>query len=177
MPNWCEGSLKVRGTKENILNFIKNGLKAYTGKWVNSEYVEEEVDQSKWLDFSYFDINDPGYGPIEFNGADWWIHIDDTKRAFVNETIPIQFYETSVENKYIAVASIKQAWEFRVCDWLNIANEYDVDLKLYGIEQGAGFWQELSIVDGVIVENSIHGHDSSDYSSFVWDCPFPWMGG
>ena len=26
MPNWCEGTLKVRGTKENLTNFILNGL-------------------------------------------------------------------------------------------------------------------------------------------------------
>lgn len=26
MPNWCEGSLKVRGTKENMTKFILEGL-------------------------------------------------------------------------------------------------------------------------------------------------------
>ena len=25
MPNWCEGKLKIRGKKENILRFIKEG--------------------------------------------------------------------------------------------------------------------------------------------------------
>ena len=32
MPNWCEGTLKIRGEKENILSFIKEGtniLKRY----------------------------------------------------------------------------------------------------------------------------------------------------
>lgn len=27
MPNWCEGSLKVRGTKENMTRFILEGLR------------------------------------------------------------------------------------------------------------------------------------------------------
>ena len=26
MPNWIEGVLKVRGTKENIENFVRNGI-------------------------------------------------------------------------------------------------------------------------------------------------------
>lgn len=26
MPNWCEGNLKVRGTKENLTRFILEGL-------------------------------------------------------------------------------------------------------------------------------------------------------
>lgn len=26
MPNWCVGSLKVRGKQEDLINFIKNGL-------------------------------------------------------------------------------------------------------------------------------------------------------
>ena len=26
MPNWCEGSLKVRGTKGNMTKFILEGL-------------------------------------------------------------------------------------------------------------------------------------------------------
>lgn len=25
MPNWCEGKLKIRGKKENIEKFFKNG--------------------------------------------------------------------------------------------------------------------------------------------------------
>lgn len=29
MPNWAEGTLKVRGTKENIVNFLKNGILGY----------------------------------------------------------------------------------------------------------------------------------------------------
>ena len=27
MPNWCEGTLRIRGTVENLRNFIENGLK------------------------------------------------------------------------------------------------------------------------------------------------------
>lgn len=26
MPNWCEGTLKVRGTKENVKRFVLEGL-------------------------------------------------------------------------------------------------------------------------------------------------------
>ena len=27
MPNWCEGYLKIRGKKEDIVNFIENEIK------------------------------------------------------------------------------------------------------------------------------------------------------
>ena len=33
MPNWCAGTLKVRGTKENVTNFITKGIIAVESLW------------------------------------------------------------------------------------------------------------------------------------------------
>lgn len=29
MPNWCEGIMKIRGTKENVEKFFKEGVHTY----------------------------------------------------------------------------------------------------------------------------------------------------
>lgn len=31
MPNWCKGTLKIRGKKENIINFLENGTSLLDG--------------------------------------------------------------------------------------------------------------------------------------------------
>ena len=39
MPNWCRGTLKIRGEKENILKFFQEGLEVcgYFSGYVNRQ--------------------------------------------------------------------------------------------------------------------------------------------
>lgn len=46
MPNWIQGSLKVRGTYDNVKNFFIKGLNAYRGS--------EMLDTKDWV----LDINE-----------------------------------------------------------------------------------------------------------------------
>ena len=179
MPNWIEGSLKMRGSIDNILNFVKNGMAGYEYK-VTDQNIREpvEIPINNWLDTQYYDEKDPGGSTLEFKNGLHWIYIKDTKRAFVNNDLwpYIHIYKTPTDGIYIAVMAIKQAWGFEYDDWINISKKYKLDLKLYGIEGGMGFYDELNIIAGQLVKNESKVQ-CNDYSSFAWNCPFPWMGG
>ena len=45
MPNWCEGSLKVRGTKENMTRFILEGLRPVG--FLGEEKAKLQIEQAK----------------------------------------------------------------------------------------------------------------------------------
>ena len=56
MPNWCKGNLKIRGKKENIIRFLKEGTSLLDGFWEPKE-IEPEIE-----------IND--YDEIEIKNID-----------------------------------------------------------------------------------------------------------
>lgn len=47
MPNWCEGYLKIRGKKEDIVNFIENEIRLIK---LNSIISEPEYNEIKMID-------------------------------------------------------------------------------------------------------------------------------
>lgn len=70
MPNWCEGSLKVRGTKENMTKFILEGL--HPVGFLGEEHPKLSVNE---------------YGDIDSNETCW---IENTRRGFV-EGVEVYF--------------------------------------------------------------------------------------
>ena len=69
MPNWCCGILKIRGIKQDVINFLTKGLIAvdYIGNNVKSKFYTDE----------YGDIN---YIPSK-NLSYFWI--EGTRRGFI----------------------------------------------------------------------------------------------
>lgn len=153
MPNWIEGTLKLRGKQEDIKRFFREGLDAST--WVKHEKLEDQVkDNSRegWLNFDF--KHEP--------------HIKGTRRAFVTDDC---IYMDEAEG--VVCVNVKQAWAFcgenKDLDvWKAISEKYNVDIKLFGIESGMCFTQEIVIVRGrkPIV-------NEKQYEDWDWDCPFP----
>lgn len=46
MPNWCAGTLRVRGTKENLTKFVLEGLQPVT-------YFGSETEALKFDDYDW----------------------------------------------------------------------------------------------------------------------------
>lgn len=159
MPNWCEGSLKVRGSRENVQKFIDETFKLHDYRDGNKLIPHEEWLQQNEEDWFYTD------NP---NATD--TYVEGTKRAFVD----LYSLETFIADGDPAIFAcpVKQAWAFHPEEWCELSKKYSVDFYLYGIESGMMFMQEYEIVDGkIIYENSIGPE------AFNWKCPFPWMGG
>lgn len=159
MPNWIEGTMKLRGKREDIKRFFREGLDA--SQWVKPEKLEEQVTDNSgdgWLEFLF--KHEP--------------HIKDTRRAFITDD-----YAYMEKDEGVVCVNVKQAWAFYTGgeskdleNWKAISEKYNVDIKLFGIESGMQFTQEIVIVRGrkPIV-------NEKQYEDWDWDCPFPGMGG
>lgn len=168
MPNWCTGSLKLKGNGNNILRFIKEKLNVY------ETLAETPLDKKEWLKIE----EDDNEVNVYFHKDD--IYIEDTNRAFLNLSYdmhgPTWFIIDKDKPVDVCAFLVSQAWGFRISDWTQIAKEYDLDIKLYGIECGAGFVEDYIITDHgeTVIDNSPQFTDCDDYA---WNCPFPWIGG
>ena len=156
MPNWIEGTMKLRGKREDIARFFREGLDASDRHKLEDQVKDDSGEDYLWFCF----VNDP--------------HIAGTRRAFIVDDC-VEMYD----DIGVACVDIKQAWAFDAGSetedlkkWKNISEKYNVDIRLYGIECGMQFTQEIIIVRGrkPIV-------NEKQYENWDWDCPFPNMGG
>ena len=156
MPNWIEGTLKLRGKRVDIIRFFREGLEPPTP--IDSE--------NQVTDYSDDDV-------LEFDFKDW-THIKGTRRAFITDNYAYMDHDEGVICVYV-----KQAWAFYTGvdsgdqnKWKAISDEYNLDIKLFGIESGMEFIQEMIIIRGrkPIV-------NEWEYEDWDWECPFPKMGG
>ena len=67
MPNWCVGTLRVRGTKENMTKFILEGL--HPVGFLGEEHPKLSADE---------------YGDIDSNETCW---IENTRRCCYCQTV------------------------------------------------------------------------------------------
>ena len=157
MPNWIEGTLKLRGDREHIKKFFLEGLELSSWFGEESRIEDQVIDQSD---------NEYDYLCFEFVGEPY---IAGTRRAFITG----DYAEMSGAYGTCCV-NVKQAWRFSqdVNIWEEIAKTYDVDLKLYGIECGTEVVEEVIIIRG---HRPIVNHIG--YGDWMWECPFPCMGG
>lgn len=177
MPNWCEGSLRIRGKYEDVIRFFKEGINAYTRDHKTGDMVK--VDREKWFELEKESDN---YTYVNFDNLNYnheSIYIENTKRAFINEESDFNSSITILTHNGISTTAfaIQQAWGFEEDDWTDISTKYHLELKLYGIEAGMGFFEDMYIKDGKVVSDKSYGSINDSYDDFVWNCPFPWMGG
>lgn len=159
MPNWIKGTLKLRGDRKNIKKFFTEGLEA--SHWIGEEKLEDQVTDESDEHNMYFCFKDEP-------------HIIGERRAFITDDYVCMDMDNETEG--FACVDIKQAWCFttegKADEWKAISDKYDLDVKLYGVECGMEFTQEIIILRGkrpIINEKQ--------YADWDWECPFPKMGG
>ena len=163
MPNWIEGTLKVRGSLENVKKFIFEGLNVYQMS------ADEPLPKDQWMLIT--DSREYKYYEIDF---DYEAYVEGTKRAFVrsHENHSVFYTQDDWSDPVIAVFAARQAWSFKDEEWREISEKYGVDIRLFGFEQGMEFGQEIEIINGeVTIDKTI------EYKDWDWECPFPYMGG
>lgn len=162
MPNWAEGTLKIRGTRAEIKKFLLEGLQpipgihgeiaAMYGKEVEPPKVEIKEDE---YDFTM--------------KAENGFHIIGTRRAFIEGKIDWEFNDKHTE---ILTLDFKQAWVVESKPFAEISKQYNVDIKIYVFESGMQFNQDIEIHKGqVIKDNAIK------FDDYEWECIFPNIGG
>lgn len=151
MPNWCEGSLKVRGTKENMTRFILEGLRPVG--FLGEEKAKLQLDE---------------YGDINSNETCW---VENTRRGFV-KGVEVYLSEYEDDETFVEVFDSKFAWGISADELLKTCEKYHVDMKIHGFEMGMEFNQDIEIVDGRILKD-----EELHFENYQWDCICPNMGG
>lgn len=166
MPNWSEGALKIRGAKEDIENFIRNGI-----DYSDYEYKFENGNLTM--------IPKPRECPIEINEDEisvkntMELYIKDTRRMFVNsKDIYAYFRNSKGKNKFIVCIDVRQAWGILSENLQEISKKWKVDLKIFATEQGMEFCQDVEVVNGEIIANN-----EITFDDFQWEAPDPRLGG
>ena len=148
MPNWAEGSIKLRGRSENIASALKQMLLNDT---VTLEY--------KW-DGTL----------LKFNNTAPYFYINETRRAFIEK----EQIEVWLEEEFciFELDNFKQAWRAIPENYQEISIKFDVDIKIFTFECGMEFTQEIEISKGKIIKNVCY-----EYDDYQWEVPFSNLGG
>lgn len=154
MANWCEGSLKVRGTKKDITHFLKE-------VFIPIGYGGNEGTRT--IDQTDCDITIESISPFYVKG---------TKRNFVENDLFFYFGNSTDDTYTCVIDGYKSAWGLDVVAMVKLSEDFNVDLKIYAFEQGQQFNHDLEIHKGKIVTNKVITFDDYD-----WECMMPTMGG
>lgn len=156
MPNWCEGTLKVRGTIKDLKNFVLNGLLPVEpiGRLKKPLSLDGESETNIYI----MSVSDT-------------LYIKGTRRAFCSPDY-IDVSTDEPKDKTIMTLPFKQAWEISADNLLDVCKEFNVDMRIQGFESGMRFSQIVEIVDGEIRQDK-----EIKYDDWEWDCPCPDMGG
>ena len=132
MPNWAEGSLKLRGKKENIAQALKY-------MFCTADNVEIEI------------------GWFELTTTASYFYINGTRRAFIQNN-KLSFW---LDDDYLVIEinDFNQAWVVDPDDYQKISSKFDVDIKIFTFECGMEFTQEIEISKGEIIKNVCYEYD------------------
>ena len=148
MPNWAEGSIKLRGRSENIASALKQML-------LNDTVTLED----KW-DGTL----------LKFNNTAPYFYINETRLAFIEK----EQIEVWLEEEFciFELDNFKQAWRAIPENYQEISSKFDVDIKIFTFECGMEFTQEIEISKGKIIKNVCY-----EYDDYQWEVPFNNLGG
>ena len=149
MPNWAEGSLKLRGKKENITQALK-----YMFCTADNVKIEEDLE----------------IGLFELTTTAPYFYINGTRRAFIQNN-ELSFW---LDDDYLVIEinDFNQAWAVEPDNYQEISSKFDVDIKIFTFECGMEFTQEIEISKGEIIKNVCY-----EYDDYQWEVPFSNLGG
>lgn len=161
MPNWCVGTLKVRGEKENIRKFVKEGFELPPGinQLIAAKMNNEELPESRPPE-----IAEDSYS-ISVRGTD--LYIKGTRRMFVSVG-----FEWVIDSDILVISDVHAAWAIDVDGLTKLSEQYQLDFKIYAFEQGVQFNQDIEIHRGEIIKN-----DEITFTDYTWECIEPNLGG
>ena len=164
MPNWCEGNLKIRGKKENIIKFLTEGTSLLDGFWEPKEIKPEiEVNDCDEIEIKNID---------KIKGIDF-LYIKGTRRHFIDPIEnEIYIHNTDEKEAVICLENFKEAWGIDTEALRVISKRYSIDFKIYAFESGMEFNQDIEIIKGKIVKD-----EEIKFKDYVWECIEPNIGG
>ena len=135
MPNWCSGSITIRGTFKNIGLFLKYGLIDAS----NKNYSVRINNRNK----TYYVEN------MDF------IYIDETSRTFISniDISPVLKPQIYFKDIYSLILGIDGAWDIAADELTYVSGKFDLYLEVDAEEPGNQFTRYIEIDNGDIVYN------------------------
>ena len=201
MPNWATGTLKIRGTREDILEFCKKEMNERSGA---DRYKNEQDKVVEWnLDLFDSDYDHGDLTATVSGEPRLCIWLKDSRRHFVDMDTAVPYYwdmrpndkkekyETTFtfyrlpgENNYCVIFPFMAAWGPEEEYFEKLSKDYKLAFKVYVVEQGMGFFEEFEAKDGMVTvlasgpSNGLKDEKiGQSYGRFIWECPFPFLGG
>lgn len=164
MPNWAEGVLKLRGTRENIAEFLRSELEPIdTGASIAEMLGQKPVKEHNQLVIETTEWDMTLKSPEG-------MYIKGTRRAFIESTIDWYFNDSHQE--VLTIESFKQAWGVEAEPFVEISRKYNLDIKIYVFEKGMQFNQEIEIHKGELIKDN-----EITFDDYQWECLMPNLGG
>lgn len=171
MANWCEGELKIIGSKEKILKFLNESIEICHHIYKNDIKKPFET-ASRQASFTY-----DGYSE-EINipdvKEDEWLYVKDSKRAFIkglynHDSLDISYIG---RGKYILRVWFYQAWDIDAHLLEQMAKKYMFEIKIYAFEKGMQFNRNIYIRRGITKVD-----DTIKFENYLWDSQITRIGG
>ncbi|MDA2567487.1 hypothetical protein PDQ34_26640 [Bacillus cereus] len=157
MPNWCEGTFKVRGTKEDVRKFLLEALTPIPNGFFEQTPAEKIVEEDEY--------------EILIKSENTF-HIKGTRRNFIESNIQHYFEDDEDKLEICVLEDYKAAWGIDAAPLAILSKEYNVDIKIYAFEKGMEFNQDVEIHKGEIIKNV-----EIEFADYMWECINPNMGG
>lgn len=151
MPNWCAGTLRVRGKKKDLQNFVLKGLKPCDS--FKKEHAKLELDE---------------FGCVDCNETCW---IEGTQRGFIHG-LDVYFEEDEDVSIQTITLDAEFAWAISSEELLKVCQKYHVDMSIYAFEKGMEFNQVIEIINGKILKDA-----ELNFEDYMWECICPNIGG
>lgn len=142
MPNWCEGTLKIRGTVKQLRNFVETAFEKgdYFFGESSDTYIFVNLKDYSWLKGSH--------------------------RAFCSGDFEVSV--ANADDKDIVVLDFRQAWNVNAEPFVELARKANVDIKIYAFERGLEFNRDIEIINGELIKNETIEFDDYDWDCI---CP------
>ena len=160
MPNWAEGTMKVRGAREDVLRFLQEGLKIVN--WLTGDEIAPvQIIKDECGDYEM-------RVPDEYRKELIWV--EGTRRAFIElPTDTIYDFEYDVP---VVELKVQQAWAVIAENFVEISEKYNIDIHIFAWERGMQFAQEVEVLKGEVTKDI-----EIKYDDYMWDAPFKGFGG
>ena len=165
MSNWCEGYLKIRGKKKDLINFIENEIVLIKRESIISEQKLVDIKmQDDGLCECFFKYN---------KSYNEFLYLKNTRRFFV-ESEELSFYHGGNDDDICNITLwIKQAWGIDIQTLLvEHSKKYSLDFNIFASESGMEFEQYITIVDGKLLKDEVRKYDD-----FWFEAVNPDLGG
>lgn len=187
MPNWAEGNLRVRGKRENVLNFIQHELVGVQ-ETINTVWDENTLDKDgnptacnvkRELVPVTIEENCGGESIIIRRPPDTGdtFYFRDSDRQFLfteDNDIELYFSEGRNLNKdtIVIFEDFNGGWDVDHQYFKTKAVQYKVDIRIFVWELGM-CWSAID----TFYRTGRCEFETRQYSDWMWDSPMPHYGG